>query len=74
MSLFGSDQVMYVVRKADQAANVYELMYHDGSTALFRADGMKVQPQGYIELTVDGQLSGIISNQIRYLKMVEADN
>ena len=74
VAIFGGYQVMYVVRKADQAAHTFELMYHDGSTALFWADGMKVQPQGYIELTVDGQLSGIISNQIRYLKMVEADN
>lgn len=67
-------QVMYVVRKADQAANLYELKSSDGSTARFRADAMRVDPQGLVELMVDGQLSGIVWNQIRYVKMVEADN
>ena len=74
VAVFGSYQVMYVVRKTDQAAHVYEMVYHDGTTVLFRADDMKVQAQGYVELTVDGHLSGIISSQIRYVKLVDADN
>ena len=74
VAVLGSYQVMYVVLKADRAANLYEVTSHNGTTARFRADEIRLDPQGFVELTVDGQLSGIVWNQIRYLKMVEADN
>ncbi len=74
VAVFGSYQVMYVVRKDDRAANLYEAKSHDGTTARFRADNMRLAPQGFVELTIDGKLSGIVWNQIRYLKLVEVDN
>ncbi|MCH7563844.1 MAG: hypothetical protein IH968_08470 [Gemmatimonadetes bacterium] len=74
VAILGSYQVMYVVRKADRAANLYEAKSHDGTTARFRADNIRLDPQGFVELTVDGKLSGIVWNQIRYLKLVEVDN
>ncbi len=74
VAVFGSYQVMYVVRKDDRAANLYEVRSNSGTTARFRADSIRLDPQGFVELTVDGKLSGIVSNQIHYLKLVEADN
>jgi len=73
VAVFGPYQVMYVVRKADYAANLYEVQAQDGSTARFRADDMRLDPQGFIELTVDGELSGVIGNQTRYVRLIEDD-
>ena len=73
VAAFAGYQIMYVVRQADQAANVYEMQSQDGSTARFRADDMRLDPQGFVELSVDGQLSGIIWNQIRYVKMLDEE-
>ena len=71
VAVFSPYQVMYVVQKTPNAVNLFEVQSQDGSTVQFRADDMRLDPQGFVELSVDGQLSGIVGNQTRYVRLVD---
>lgn len=73
VAIFLGYQVTYVMRKTDLGAHAYEVKLQDGSSAVFRADAMRANQQGFVELSTDGQLSGLVRNQVLYVRLQEVE-
>ena len=71
VAVFSPYQVMYVVQETSEAEHVFERQSNSGTVVRFNADEMRLDAQGLVELTIDGQLSGIVGNQTRYVRLVD---
>lgn len=71
VAIFSIYQMMYVVQESSGADNVFEMQSNSGTVVQFSADEMRLDAQGLVELRIDGQLSGIVGNQTRYVRLVD---